>query len=190
LMVLNCIDKPDKIEVSGKEIEAKSTIVKTLQRGEYYIVASKKGCENWERNAKIEPEILSEFSEIVFFVSKAQISSMTQDEINWMNSTPDSTLAESPKGKLSSNGYEIWLNERLVTRFSSKITQVKWYSNEKYITYLSDKEIRIIDRDGLNDTLLVTLDEAVNVKYLFRYQGKVIYFRDNDKYYKAKVRCD
>jgi hypothetical protein len=190
LMVLKFTDKPDKIKVSGREIKAKETVANTMQGGEYNVVALKDGCENWERNIKIVPEVLSEQRDIIFIVSNATISSMTQDEINWMNSTPDSSLAESPRGKLSTNSYEIWLDERLITRVSSKISQVKWYSDNAHITYLTNDEIRIIDTDGLNNTTLIKLDEAINVKYLFRYQGKVIYFRDNDKYHKAKVRCD
>lgn len=190
LMVLKFTDRPDKVEVSGREIEAKETIAKTMQRGEYSVVALKAGCENWERDIKIVPEAVSEQGDIIFIVSNATTSSLTQDEINWMNSTPDSSLAESPRGNLSTNGYEIWLDERLITRFSSKISQVKWYSDNAHITFLTDDEIRIIDTDGLNNTPLIKLNEAINVKYLFRYQGKVIYFRDKDKYYKAKVRCD
>jgi hypothetical protein len=190
LLVLNFTDKPESISIPGKEVSLKNTIAQTLQGGDYKIEAKKSSCETWNRNIKIEQEKLTQFDNIIFIKNDPSVSEMTQDEINWMNSTPDSSLAPSKNGALSSNGYEIWVGNRLITRLSSKISQVKWYDDGAHITYISENKIRIIDIDGYNNTNLVSLENATNAKYLFRYQGKVIYFKDNNNYYKAKVRCD
>jgi hypothetical protein len=87
-----------------------------------------------------------------------------------------------------SNGYEIWVGEKLVTRFSEPILNVSWYPDLSHIIFQEGNEIRVIDKNGKNDTLLIKMNQSGPARFTVGGKGEELYFVDNGKYKVAKIR--
>lgn len=161
----------------------------SLDPGTYYVKVEKDGYTSWSRNIRIESEKVAEFGSIKLF-KKDIVPSALDDplKIELLNAPNDSLVNKTRGNPLFDNGYEIWQNDNLVTRFSIPINSVAWYSDREHIAYQQEDEIRIIEKDGQNDTMLIQLSSANNEKYVFNSKGDEIYFTDQGEYKSAKIR--
>lgn len=179
---------PESIFIENTEYSGKGEIYKNLVPGDYDIRVYKSGYVEWSKNIKIKAEIVTSEKNVLLFLSKPIISDLTdQSKIDYLNS-PESVLAENARNKLAFNKYEIWSDDRLVTRFSEPIESVVWYSDYEHILYQKNNQIRIIGKDGLNDTNLVNLSSALPTKFMIGGQGKELYYIDDTEYKKAIIQ--
>lgn len=179
---------PDKIYIENKEYKGKNEFYKNLVPGEYDIRVAKEGYVDWNCTIKIEAEIVSARKNIVMFLNRPHISDLTdQSKIDYLN-LPDTSLVENARNKLSFNKYEIWTDDKLVTRFSEPILNVSWYPDYEHILYQKNNQIRVIDKNGFNDTILTNLSNSVAVKFLISGQGKELYYIDSGQYKKAIIQ--
>ena len=108
-------------------------------------------------------------------------------KINYLNS-PETPLAENARNKLAYNKYEIWTDDKLVTRFSEPIANVLWHPDYEHILYQENNQIRIIGKDGFNDTILANLLSSSSAKFMIGGQGRELYYIDNGQYKKAIIQ--
>ena len=140
-----------------------------LTSGYYTARAERDGYTTWNSTFKIEPGIVSDFGSIVLFKNNIVTESLTdQSKINTLN-VPVDTLANKNTSNPINNGSEIWLNN-------------------KHILYQIDNQIRIMDVDGSNNVLLVTLKNNSSTNYFVNYRGDELYYVDNNEYMLAKIR--
>lgn len=179
---------PDKIYIENKEYQGNNEFYKNLVPGDYDIRVIKDGYVDWVENIKIEEEMVSAEKNVMIFLSKPVISDLTdQSKIDYLNS-PEISLAENARNKLAYNKYEIWSDDKLVTRFSEPIMSVSWYPDYEHIIYQKNNQIRIISKDGFNDTGLVNLSNSTPVKFMIGGQGKELYYIDSGQYKKAIIQ--
>lgn len=159
-----------------------------LTSGYYTARVERDGYTTWNITFKIEPGIVSDFGSIVLFKNEITPEKLTdQSKINTLN-VPVDTLATRNTSNPINSGSEIWLNNKLVTRFSAPVISTKWYSDQKHILYQIDNQIRIMDVDGSNNVLLVTLKNNSSTNYFVNYRGDELYYVDNNEYMLAKIR--
>lgn len=179
---------PDKIFIENKEYKGKNEFYLNLVPGDYDIKVTKDGYVDWSKNIKIQEEIVTSEKNVVIFLEKPQISELTdQSKIDYLNS-PDNALAENARNKLAYNKYEIWSDDKLVTRFSEPISNVVWYPDYEHILYQKNNHIGIIGKDGYNNINLVDLSSTTQTKFAIGGQGKELYFIDNGQYKKAIIQ--
>lgn len=181
--------KDARIYLDNRVSDKKMPYKASLDPGTYYVKIEKDGYESWSRSVRIESERVTEYETIKLF--KTNISSSALDDsskIALLNAPNDSLINKTRGNLLVDNGYEIWHNDNLVTRFSAFISSVKWYSDREHIAYQQNDEIRVIEKDGQNDTLLIKLSSANQEKYVFDAKGDEIYFTDQGEYKFAKIR--
>lgn len=180
--------KPDEIVLNGKDYGDSSQFSKTLDPGYYDISIKKERYQDWQRTIYIAPEQLYAFKNITLFLREPKISDLAeQSKIDYLNS-PNSYLAENYNNDLSFNQYEIWVNNRIITRFSSPISAPVWYPDNDHVVYQIKNEIRVIEITGFNDELLVTLSTDTPTKFIVGNKGRELYFLDNGQYKVARIR--
>lgn len=172
--------------VDGKEYREKSNFDIQLLPGQYDIVVSKEGYSTWKHRAKIVADRVTYYKNIVLFKSKPEISIVTDN--NTISSIDTTTDSANNTDELSHNDHEIWIGKNLVTRLSNQISGVIWYSGSQYIAYQQGDEIRIICRDGSNDTLLIKLSSSDKTKFFFSWDGTYLFYKDGVIYKRATIK--
>ena len=177
----------DKLLYKGSRFSTSAHSI-NLTGGYYTARAERDGYVTWNSSFRIEPGLVSDFGSIVLFKNNIVGETLTdQARINSLNAPVD-TLANKDSSNPISVGSEIWLNNKLVTRFSSPVLNTKWYSDQKHILYQIDDQSRIMDIDGSNNVLLITLKTSSSTNYFVNYRGDELYYIDNNEYMMAKIR--
>jgi len=180
--------KDADLTINGKKICRKNPCVLNLPRNRYEIIANKEGFVTWQESVTLVAESVNIFQNIILFKSEITVSELSDlDKINLIN-TPVDLLATNAPDQLSYTDYEIWVGEKLLTRFSKPIQRAVWYPDLWHVVYQQGREIRAIEKNGHNDTLLVTLKQETAVPFSIGNRGQDIYFMDEGQYYQAKIR--
>ena len=181
--------KDGHIHLNSEVLNETSPYKASLDPGTYYVKIEKDGYVTWFRNVRIESEKVTEYESIKLYKNNIEPQDLNDpSKIELLNAPDDSLASKTAGNPLIDNGYEIWQNGKLVTRFSTLISSVKWYSDREHIAYQQGSEIRIIEKDGQNDTLLAKLSSVNIERYVFSAKGDEIYFTDQGKYKSAKIR--
>jgi len=179
---------PEKIYIDNKEYGGKNEFYLNLIPGDYNIRITKEGYSEWTENIKISEEMVSSYKNVLLFSKNPSISTLTdQSKIDYLNS-PDNSLAENARKKIAYNKYEIWTDDKLVTRFSVPIENVAWFPDYEHIVYQQANQIKVVDKDGFNENVLATLSGLNSTKFVIGGQGKELYFIDNGQYKKAIIQ--
>jgi hypothetical protein len=187
ILYLSYIPKDANVNISGTDYTKNSPFSVSLLPGDYTAKVSKEGYRDWEHNTKIIADRVISFKNIILFKTDPTAEQITdQDTINSINA-PYDILVRNPKGDLDFNDYEIWHGDQLVTRFSTKIHGVIWYPGSEYIAFQQGNQIRVIEKDGSNDTLLITLISDSPTNFIFSWEGSTLLFKDGELYKKAII---
>ncbi len=188
IIVLSVNPKPDSITINGESKTVKIDNSYTLAPGYYDIVVKKQGYHDWSVRSQVVEELVNYYSPTVLFKENTELKELTDEsKINYLKA-PTSTLVENaPKG-LETNDYEIWIENKLITRYSKKISSVTWYPDYHHLAYQQGNEIRIVEDSGLSDVLLATLPDSTETKFTFGGNRKEIYISQNGKYYIVQIQ--
>lgn len=187
ILYLSYIPKDATIKISGQDYNNSSPFSTTLVPGTYQAEVLKGGFTSWTHETKVAADRVTSFKNISLFRKEPKVEDVTdQETINSINAPYDS-LIKNPRGDLDFTDYEIWYSDQLVTRLSSKINGVIWYPGSEYIAYQNADTIRVIQKDGTNDTTLIKLSSADPTNFLFSWDGSYILYKDGLAYKKAQV---
>jgi hypothetical protein len=180
--------KDVEVYIGSNKKSLKTPYTLNLTPGNYDATIRKERYLPWSAHFKVESEYVTEFEDIVLFRDKIESSVLTdQAKIDQIN-TPTDILAVSRAQNLFYNGYEIWLDNKLVTRFSEPVIKAVWYPDSKHILYQQGEEIRVIESSGKNDCHLITLTTDEPSVFTTNARGDELYYTDSGKYMQAKIR--
>lgn len=183
LIVLNGWYSDIEIKLNGEKVDSHLPArLNFLIPGRYYVEIEKPGYNKWQKSFNIEPDHAYTENNIVLFRQNAipiKVDDSSARESLAITSAPIDILVE--------NG-EIWVDERLVTRFEITPKFYYWYNDRHHILFQDDSEIRIIDISGYNDTFLVKLSSEEATIFRTIGTGNELLYRDNGKIYKIKLR--
>ncbi|MCX6808548.1 MAG: hypothetical protein NTW50_02685 [Candidatus Berkelbacteria bacterium] len=188
ILLLSMTPKDAKITINKKDYDWQSGETMNFPPAKYEIVVSKDSYTPWSTNIKIEPSSVNIYNNVVLFLGQPEVDTLTdQSKISLLN-TPSDILANSAAASLNYSDYEIWVNQNLVTRFSTPIRRAIWYSDQKHIVYQQGSEIRILEISGTNDALLVTLSSDKTTNFVVGNNGTELYFVDGGVNKIARIR--
>jgi len=177
------------IYLNNKKLDEATPHAENLPAGYYNAKVESPGYVTWTTSFHVSSGLVTDFEDIILFKEKPEISNLTdQRKIDLLNSLIERLAINNDKNPLIDNGYEIWQNDKLVTRFSTPIENVIWYPDMNHIVYQQGSQIRVIEKTGLNDTLLVTLSDTISAHFTLNNRGDELYFLDNGQYKMAKIR--
>lgn len=189
VLYLSSQPKSAAVYINGKKVKETTPYAKNLTAGTYSAAVEMAGYKTWSTSFRIDSGLVNEFGQIILFKENPEISDLSdQRKINYLNSPVENLAISNSKNYLEENGYEIWQNKLLVTRFSEPINSVSWYPGLNNILYQQGDEIRIIEISGANDTLLVKLSSTDSTRYTVNNAGDELYYLDGSQYKMAKIR--
>lgn len=161
-----------------------------LSEGRYDVKISKDGYYDWNKTLSVLPGMVSESENIVLFLKDPEPTSINQDELDSFSKLPSKLLNTSLEIK---NNSEIWIidpdpNQNvLITRLSSQIKNVAYYSDKYHILFQIKNEIHMIDLDGSNNIKLLELSSEDSSIFIADDTGKYLYYKDKDDIKKIMI---
>ncbi len=176
------------INWDGQSRNESTSFVESLSPDFYSVSVTKTGFTPWDLQLQVLSQSVNDYSKIVLFRSSIPVVNLTdQNKIAILNA-PTDVLASNAPDQLLFNAHEIWVGNQLVTRFAAPIQNAIWYPDLAHILYQQGKEIRVIEADGQNDTLLATLSSDKPTIFAVGNRGIELYFLDNGQYKMATIR--
>ncbi len=170
------------VTVNGISDQDYSSFTQNARPGFYSVSVAKDSYTTWLTQFRLESASVNDYRNIVLFKSNIEPQVLTdQGKISLINAPLDVLAANSP-GQLQFNSYEIWIDQNLVTRFAEPIQNAIWYPDTAHVVYQQGDEIRVIEINGQNDTLLVNLSSKTKTKYAIGSRGTELYYLDGDTY--------
>jgi len=188
IIYLSYLPKDSQVFFSGKIQNGSSPLDAQLLPGNYDIEIRKVGYSSWQQRVKIVADKVSWYKNIVLFKQNPDISVVTDQNTISSIDSPYDTLIKNPDGDLSFNEHEIWVSDTLITRLSNQISGVIWYPGSEYIAYQQGDEIRIVERNGSNDILLVKLSSTDHANFIFSWDGSALLYKDGVTYRRAVIK--
>ncbi len=188
ILSLSADRKEADIYVNGRLESSKLPFHKNLYSGYYDVRIEKTGYISWQASAKIEEELVMEYKNIVLFYQNPKTSDTTDTKKIEQLNNPIDLLAIKHNNGLMTDDYEIWVDDKLVARFSEPISRAIWYSDRKHIVFQQGDEIRIIETTGNNDTVLVKLTGPDPTNFVLLGRGSEILYLDGGNYKTAVIK--
>lgn len=189
--ILNVVSYPKSstVRLNGKAKSENTPYSINLTPGYYSVDINKDGYLPWTMTAKVEEGLVNNYKNVVLIKEKIETSELNdQKKIDLVN-LPDDIMAQK-KSSLAYNGYELWYEDKLITRFSELINKAIMYPDEEHIIFQQGDEIRLIEITGTNDTLLVKLENDNTTNFVTNSKGTELYYNDNGTYKIAVIRDD
>lgn len=165
-----------------------SSFAENLSPGFYNISLKKDGYADWNLSLRVMTSSVNVYKNIVLFKIKPEVATLTDlKKISLLNS-PTDVLAINASEPLTYNDHEIWIGDTLVTRLAEPISSAVWYPDLAHVVYQQGDEIRVVEKSGQNDLLLVTLSQNTRTSFIVGNRGTELYYLDGDIYKIATIR--
>lgn len=189
LISVEYLPKDSEVYINDKKIKIGKSFAKNLPPAQYSFYISKNTYRTWQMDLNIDSKSVNVYKDVVLFKEEPLVETLTDErKISLLNGPSDQLASRVDRNGLFSNNFEIWVEQKIVARFSTPINHVIWYSDRAHILYQQDQEIRVIEKNGFNDTLLVTLSQNIPTKFAINSDGSELYFSDDGVYKVAKIR--
>lgn len=152
--------------------------------GKYDVKIKLTDYHDWVKTFDVKEGMISSDENIILILEKPKDTPISDMEIKDFNLEVSSW---SKKDLRIVNQNELWLNDKLITRYFEPIRNVVWYSDNKHIILQVGNEIKIIDPDGSNIVKLVRL-ASDNVSQFMPKDDKFLLYKDGDKIKKIEIR--
>lgn len=126
-----------------------NTRIPNVLPGNYRITIKKPGFSPWNETISVQPGYVISLNNITLY-SSHPVEVPVTDAITTLVNSP------VPDHRISLRDGELWFGTQLVSRFSEAPTSAALLPTLRNIVYLRGNQIRIIEVDGQNDTLLYT----------------------------------
>lgn len=161
----------------------------------YEIVVEKNGYFPWSKVYELTGGEAAINPWVSLFLTESHGLPATPDQIAKL--TAD-TIEQPNYPDLDVRGHELWVKpiirtypvaitgdtHELIGRFSQPVMQAVWYSGRArlrtHIIFQVGDEIRVIDRDGSNDHVLVKLNQPTNAAFTTSDDGSYLIYRDGE----------
>ncbi|KKQ74665.1 MAG: hypothetical protein US94_C0001G0066 [Berkelbacteria bacterium GW2011_GWB1_38_5] len=153
-----------------------------LALARYDINVSKDGYNSWQKDILVNPGMAIAYRDIVLFLQNPK-------ELNNNNLTSEEIIQEAGDltSNIKTNKTEIFIDERIITRFSTNILAAYYYPDKQHIIVQIEKEnnqnqteLRVIDIDGSNNQYLFDLASKSPAPITFRKNGEELYYIEAD----------
>lgn len=193
LINLTVEQTPVTVSVNGKTKQYKRTPINLsyLLPERYDVAVIKDGYNTWRKTFDVETGSVEINPFITLFLANGDIKPATESQINDLNEF----IADPPVfDDMDVRANEVWVKPlsrtypfntvaddlSLISRFSSPVLKVHWYTDRTHVVFQVDDEIRIMDRDGSNDHVMAKLTRAEVTDFMVTSNGEVLVYRDGE----------
>ena len=168
---------------SKKSINSLPAKLRRLQPGRYDIKIEKENYQSWERVFNLEGGQAIVKDNILLFFTNPTVKEKS-------NNTNDITALQNNfkngANNIKINNNEIWLNDKLITRYSQPVLGAFLDSDNYHIYVQIGDHIRVIESEGTNDITLIKLTGSSPTS--FTVSGPKLDYLQNNTIFEAIIR--
>lgn len=189
---------PVTVSINGKKklYKKKPINLTYLVPGQYNVEISKDGYYPWTKTFRIAAGEVKVNPFVQLYLASAEAEPATKKESDLL------TNATMVASDLDIRLYEIWIKPisrtypftvtsdkfAFVGRYAQPVHGAIWADNKTNIIFQVGNEIRLIDRDGTNDHLLVKLSGDEATRFAITQDGNALIYQDGDTVYRRKLQ--
>ena len=183
MIILNGDPSNAQVTLNGRIISQHlPTQIRNLSPGNYQVVISRPDYWDWQRTINVSQSKAETLNNIILFLKNPQDAeadkSLTVDKLIQQSANFSQDL------RIQKN--EIYFQGNLITRFSQNVLTASLYPDNQHIVFQINNEVRVIEIDGSNNTLLFNLNSTEPTFFSYVNDGKQIYYLDQGQI-KTKV---
>lgn len=191
---------PVSIALNDKKFVVTDKVSKfaNLFPGYYSIKIEKDGYYPWVKNQYLIAGQATSYPFVRLFLADPTPLPATESE---MLSFVVATSREVEHDDLDIRGNEVWVKPVtatypirtvsdqyvLVARYSQSLGTVIWYPGKTNIVMQIDDQIRVIDRDGSNDSVIANLSSSDPSLFYITDDGRYLFYQDNGEIYRRQL---
>ena len=169
-----------EIYLNNKFVGNGRATIRNLGPGRYEIKIKRNDYKEWSKTINLSAGQAEIFNDIVLFKENPRVEKFD------FGADKEKLFKLSDTSMLRSNGGEIYQNDILVTRISSNVKGICWYTDPRYIAFTADNKLKIVQFDGTNMINLADKDSESPV--VFVNSGKSVIFENKGEIYRAEIR--
>lgn len=156
-----------------------------LASGNYDVEITSASYQKWQRTIRVDEGMATSYQKIVLFLAKP-----TEISVSDPNLTVEELKQQANQNNqdLVISGNEIFWQDRLITRFSSNVLAASIYPDSNHVIFQINNEIRAVELDGSNNTLLFTLKSNDPSAFIFQNSAKTIIYIDQNQIFAKNIR--
>lgn len=173
-----------EVTVNGRKAGPLPARLGNLSPVNYQVNINGDGYSDWQRNIRIEPGKAAVYQNIILFLEEPQDYPVTE------NLTQDELTQEASRNtqEVKIEGMEIFFQNKLISRFSQNVLFASLYPDENHLIFQTGREIRVMELDGANNTLLFNLNSSEPTKVVYRNNDKSLIYLDNNQIVGKTIR--
>ncbi|TSC92930.1 MAG: Uncharacterized protein CEN89_372 [Candidatus Berkelbacteria bacterium Licking1014_7] len=189
ILSLDIEPKQSQVFLDGKLVNLNiRKSLNLLKPGRYDVEIKKAGYNLWSRSIIIDSGLVSRYENIKLFLAEPEILTASDQEAKkFENLKPDQDLIlvgdSEIRLKINPNNEET----ELVTRFSYSIKNIRWFPDKKHIAFVGRDGLRMIELDGANNTLILSLEDKNGFDYYFSNDGRYVIYQQVGVVKKARI---
>ena len=185
MIILSGDPNAAQVTINGRKLGHLPIRLTNLSPGNYEVTIVLPGYSLWQRKIRVEEGKASSFQNITLFFKQAKEYLINEENLTAENLSQEATRYTR---ELKISGAEIFFEEKLVTRFSQNVLAASLYPDNKHIVFQTGKEIRVVELDGSNNSLLFSLNSSEPTVVSFRDNGREIIYLDQGKIAAKTIR--
>lgn len=184
MIILDGDPRSAQVTINGRKMGDLPVKLGNLSPGNFNVDIAADNYSPWQRIVRVEQGKAASFQNIILFLKDGKDilvpEAFTLDQLN--------QEFNRYSRDLKINGSEIYFKEQLVTRFSQNVLAASLYPDEEHIIFQLEKEIRIVELDGGNNTLLFLLSTMQPSLITYQDNGRSIIYLDQNKILGKTIR--
>lgn len=168
---------------SGKLERQNQNLVAELPSGQYTVVLTKTGYRPWQQSVSIQAGRSSAFPFATLYLTEPTLLEQRAPTVNEL-------ISPLVDEKLNASGGELWYTKKstdvLITRYLPSVRSARLFDSGHVLVQLGS-EIHIVDIDGSNDQVLLTLPDT-KLRRILPIDNKTVGLLDVDRVTTYRIR--
>ncbi len=192
------------VAVNGKKKTYKKPVINLsyLFPGRYTVEISKTDYLSWTRSFTVYPREVINNPSIFLFLTNGRTQTATPEQTAFLQQYGQNINKDTLD--LDVRGDELWTKPivrtypltvvseqfNLIGRYVQPIHSAQWLPGKGQVLYQVGDEIRVVDRDGGNDNMLVRLTSAEATDFTVTKNSTILVYRDGVQYFQRQLFDD
>lgn len=175
---------PEQVDVFiNDQLVASKTPIRLAYQlpGTYEIELNKRSYQRWQKVIRVDEGQAASIDQAILYLEKPALQTTTQADLTLLRQI-------EPNNDITFSEGELWYKNQLVSRFSTPIISAKLTPDKAHIIYQRDRAIHIIELNGSNDTVIVTIQSSGKVPFTLVDDGSRLIVDDSGDVKKWRIR--
>lgn len=161
-----------EVFINGKSFGKKLPVrVNYLFPDTYSVELKKAGYQAFKLDVELQPNRVFNLDNLILVKTNPKVEELD----------PNTFIDKLNKTGIHLNGYELWVDDNLITRSSENILNASWFPDNEHLVYQAGKTVWLLDVQANITQKITDLTIDVPLNYGFAANGKQFIYQEDGK---------